>query len=111
MQKSSSYSLVNLFADGMVIVAPSTEQMQIAQETVDRVFSIWSLEMSFKKTRVMAVGCDVVPSHFQLERGNIETVSCFKYPGSYLAKDGGIGLEVTHSIKAAAHAFHKLKAF
>ena len=67
--------------------------------------------MSFKKTKVMAVGCDVVPSHFHLERGSIETVSCFKYLGSYLAKDGGIGLEVTHRNKAAAYAIHKLKAF
>ena len=100
-----------LFADDMSLVAPSTEQMQIALETADTVFSKWGLEMSFKKTKVMALGCDVVPSHFHLERGSIETVSCFKYLGSCLAKDGGIGLEVTHRIKAAAYAFHKLKAF
>ena len=100
-----------LFADDMAIVAPSTEQMQIALETADTGFSRWGLEMSIKKTKVMAVGCDVVPSHFHLERGSIETVPCFKYLGSYLAKDGGIGLEVTHRIKAAACAFHKLKAF
>ena len=73
--------------------------MQIALETADRVFSKWGLEMSFKKTKVMAVGCDVVPSHFHLERGSIETVFCFKYLGSYLAKDGGVGLEVTHRIR------------
>ena len=99
------------FADDMAIVAPSTERMQIALETADRVFCRWGLEMSFKETRVMAVGCDVVPSHFYLERGSIETISCFKYLGSYLAKDGGIDLEVMHRIKAAAYAFHKPKAF
>ena len=85
--------------------------MQIVLETADRVFSKWGLEISFKKTKVMAVGCDVVPSHFHHERGSIEAVSCFKYLGSYLAKDGGVGLEVTHRIKAAAYAFHKLEAF
>ena len=83
-------------ADDMAIVAPSTERMQIALETADRVFCRWCLAMSFKETRVMAVGCDVVPSHFYLERGSIETISCFKYLGSYLAKDGGIDLEVMH---------------
>ena len=100
-----------LFADDMAIEAPSTEQMQIALETADTGFSKWGLEMSFKRMKVMAVGCDVVPSHFHLEHGSIETVSWFKYLGSYLAKDGGIGLEVMHRIKAAAYAFHKLKAF
>ena len=55
------------------------------------------------------MGCDVVPRRFKLERGSTETVSCFKYLGSYLKKDGGIGLDVRHRMKAAAYALHKLK--
>ena len=85
--------------------------MQIALETADRVFSKWGLEMRFRKTKVMAVDCDVVPSHFYIEHGSIETFSCLKFLGSYLAKDGGIGLGFTHRIKAAASAFLKLEAF
>ena len=90
---------------------PSTEQMQIALETADTGFSKWGLEMSFKKTKVMAVGCDVVPGHFHLERGSIETVPCFNYLGSYLAKDGGIGLEVSYRIKSAAYVSTSSRRF
>ena len=95
----------------MVIVAPSIEHMQTALQLADDTFSKWGLELSLKKTKIMAVGCDSVPSHFTLGRGSIETVSCFKYLGSYLHQDGSIGHEVKHRIKAAAFAFHKLQTF
>ena len=109
-QKSSQYFLVEFVCRRCGHSGTSTEQMQIALETADRVFSKWGLEMRFKKTKVMAVDCEVVPSHFYLKHGSIETISCFKYLGSYLAKDGGIGLESMHRIKAAA-SFLKLEAF
>ena len=74
-------------------------------------FSRWGLELCLKKTKVMAVGhADPVPAHFSILRGNTETVSCFRYLGSYLAQDGSIGLEALHRIKAAALAFHRLQS-
>ena len=46
--------------------------------------SRWGLELSLKKTKVMAVGhADPVPAKFSILRGNIETVSCFRNLGSY----------------------------
>ena len=100
-----------LFADDMAIVMPSAEHMQTALQVADDAFSRWGLELSLKKTKVMAAGCsDHMPAHFSIMRGDIETVVSFKYLGSYLAQDGGIGLEVSHRIKAAAFAFHRLQS-
>ena len=64
-----------LFADDMAIVVPSIEHMQTALQVADDTFSRWGLELSLKKTKVMAVGhADPVPAHFSILRGNIETV-------------------------------------
>ena len=43
--------------------------------------------------------------------GRLRFISNFKYLGSYLAADGGIGVEISQRVKAAAFAFHRLKAF
>ena len=100
-----------LFADDMAIVVPSAGHTQTALQVADDAFSRWGLKLSLKRTKVMAAGCsDPMPAHFSILRGDTETVVCFKYLGSYLAQDGGIGLEVLHRIKAAAFAFHRLRS-
>ena len=64
-----------LSADDMAIVAPSTVQVQVGPETADRGFRKCNLGMILNKAKVMAVGCDVMPSQFYLECSSIET--CF----------------------------------
>ena len=82
----------------MAIVAPSHEQMQAALGIADKSVWQWGLQLRIKQTKCMAVGCAEVPSHFCFECGRIETVSCFKNLGSYLADNGKIGPEVTHRV-------------
>ena len=54
----------------------------------------------------MAVGCDVALSQFNLERRSIETVSCYKYIGSYSAKVGALAWKSRTGLR-----LHKLKMY
>ena len=100
-----------LVANDMALVAASEADMQKALEIADQIFSRWGLELSLTSTKVMVVGGDVRPTCFAIARGQIEVVSDFSYLGSNLAADGGIGMEISQRVKAAAFAFHRLKAF
>ena len=100
-----------LSADDTTIVVPSAGHVQIALQVGDDAFGRWSLELSLKRTKVMAVGCsNHMPPQVSILPGNIKTEVCFKYLGSNLAQDGGIGLEILHRIKAAAFAFRRLQS-
>lgn len=89
-----------LFADDIVLVSESREELQERLELWRGLLEDYGLKVSRQKTKYlecnMAQGGDLFMQDYKLQK-----VDAFKYLGSYIAKDGGLEREIDHRIQAA----------
>ncbi len=78
--------------------------MERAAVELEKVIKVWGLTMSVRKTKLLvagALGTEDEARPIMLEGGEVECVTNFKYLGSVLEENGGVGMEVGESAKAA----------
>ena len=117
MRKSKTRDLqviawILMFADDIALITEDEQQMQQAIQLIDATFAEWGLDMSLKKTKVMPLQVEAlaqhVGDHIDIERGQIEYVSQFKYLGSISSVGLTMHPEIANRLAKAGSAFHRL---
>ncbi len=101
-----------LFADDDAAVSVDRNTMERAAEKLEKVIKAWGLTLSVGKTKLLvagALGTEDEARPIMLEGGEVECVTNFKYLGSVLEANGGVGMDVGERIAKAARAFGALK--
>ena len=101
-----------MFADDAVAIGTDRVSMEHAAAELERIIRAWGLTLSVVKTKLLVAGIPATEDELrplELEGGEIECVSDFKYLGSVLEAKGGVGKEVGERIAKAARAFGALK--
>ncbi len=86
--------------------------MERAAVELEKVIKAWGLTLSVRKTKLLvagALGTEDEARPIMLEGGEVECVTNFKYLGSVLEANGGVGMEVGERIAKAARTFGALK--
>ena len=104
-----TYQLKDLeYADDVTILAPSLEQLlrdlQICQEEASKL----GLEISWRKTKVMAISDPNAPSTVQVNGIDVNVISAFDYLGSTVTMSGSCELDISKRIGKAANVMKSL---
>ncbi len=101
-----------LFADHAAAVSVDRNTMERVAVELKKVTRAWGLTLSVRKTKLLvagALGTEDEARPIMLEGGEVECVTNFKYLGSVLEANGGVGMEVRKRIAKTARAFGALK--
>ncbi len=101
-----------LFADRAAAVSVDRNTMERVAVELEKVTKAWGLTLSGRKTKLLvagALGTEDEARPIMLEGGEVECVTNFKYLGSVLEANGGVGMEVGERIAKTARAFGALK--
>ena len=92
---------VLLFADDMVLMPDTAEELESNLKVMSQVLSIWDLKVNWTKTRVMRVARQKGRCEVKVDDEVIEQVDEMKYLGVMISSDGSIEKEVEARIGAA----------
>ena len=98
-----------MYADELVIIAESKQDLQEVLEEWKGVFEKHGLRMSLEKTEVMWVGHQREELNIRLDGKEIKQVDGFVYLGGRVMEDGHSAAEVQRRTQAGANAWRKVK--
>ncbi len=102
-----------LYADDLVVMARSADELQARMQLLDDVMQQWGLESSLDKTVVMVTKPDGVVEQAAprvvLRGTELKCVEEFVYLGSLISSRPGVALEVARKIGRATGAFRANK--
>ncbi|MDD2611131.1 MAG: reverse transcriptase family protein, partial [Giesbergeria sp.] len=106
-----------LYADDLVLLAPSRHQLVAALNLLEEVASEWGLIINFSKTEVMVINPAAAQSApgqpqqtVQLGTGrHVQIVDHFRYLGILIDSSGDQGREIQRRISSAEFSFRTLK--
>jgi hypothetical protein len=85
-----------LFADDIVLMGKSEQELQILLNITARFASKWNLQFNLKKSKVMVIGKKIYkPKRWDLGNYQIEETNVYKYLGVYFSRS----LKFTHHIE------------
>jgi len=96
------------FADDIVLIATSPEALQRLLDEVDRISTEFQLEISTKKTKVMAATKENETLNITCHGTVLEQVDKFKYLGSIIDKSATCSTEIRARLGAARSALRSL---
>ena len=96
------------YADDIVLVAESKEELQRMVELVEEQCNRYELVINRDKTKSMKIGRQREVLNIQLLEGEVEQVREFKYLGVYFTEDGKMERAVQDRISAGQKAFGRL---
>ena len=96
------------YADDIVLVAETREELQRMVELVEEQCSRYELVINRDKTKCMKIGREREALNIQLAGGEVEQVNEFKYLGVYFTEDGKMERTVQDRISMGQKAFGRL---
>jgi hypothetical protein len=76
-----------LFADDIVLMGKSEQELQILLNITARFASKWNLQFNLKKSKVMVIGKKIYkPKRWDLGNYQIEETNVYKYLGVYFSR-------------------------
>jgi hypothetical protein len=102
--------LALLYADDLVLLANSPEDLHTALTILERVTKAWGLQLNYSKTKAMAFGPLPPPTvPLALDGGEVEYVQHFRYLGSEISADGSMDQEHSRRITLARAAYQQMR--
>jgi hypothetical protein len=102
--------LALLYADNLVLLASSLEDLHIAMTILERITGDWGLHLNYSKTKAMVFGPNPPPATpLALAGGDIEFVAHFRYLGGLVSSDGNMDQEHSRRLTLARAAYQQLR--
>jgi Reverse transcriptase (RNA-dependent DNA polymerase) len=102
--------LALLYADDLVLLATSLEDLQRALTILERITREWGLQLNYSKTKAMMFGPDPPPTApIILLGGEVDFVPHFRYLGGVISADGGMDQEHNRRITLARAAYQQMR--
>jgi hypothetical protein len=100
-----------MYADDIVLLAPSMQQLTDMLNTLEAACADLGLKINHEKTKVQSVGCPqpTMPGHIATASGaRLDVDTKFRYLGSMTASPplNRMDTEISRRISSAAHSFH-----
>ena len=102
-------TITNLrFADDIDGLAGDEEELANLVERLDKASTAYGIEVSTEKTKLMTNNTSGINTEIKVNGQKLETVTSFKYPGSFIT-DEGSKLEILSRISQTTAALTRLK--
>ena len=106
--------LMLLYADDLVLLAPSRPDLKTALEELERITRKWGMAVNYPKTEAMVFGLPAATATaattIQVGSNSVAVKPQFKYVGSIMQADGGHDKELQRRLCSAGQVFRSLKA-
>jgi len=105
--------LMLLYADDLVLLAPSRSDLTTALEELERITRKWGMVVNYPKTEAVVFGmpaATAAAATIQVGSNSVAVKPQFKYVGSIVQADGGQDRELQRRLCSAGQVFRSLKA-
>ena len=97
------------FADDIDLMAGSRRELSELTTLLDKTCSDYGMEISTEKSKVMAMGTDLVQPEIKVRGVTLEQVDSFKYLGAQITKDGRSDTDIKSRLATATSALAQLQ--
>lgn len=98
-----------LYADDMVLVAHSEEDLQYNVEIYHNELRKVNMKINIGKTKTMVIAAEEIRHSITIEGQEIEQVDTFKYLGAYISSNGNLEEEINERTAAVGRTFNAIK--